>query len=94
MSCPTCGRPTIMEDDILCAGCRKRVYACTCPPQGIQANMERPELSAAGMYSRRIYDAVEAYASDRKNRTKYDAIIEAATATANEYLAALMCSEN
>jgi hypothetical protein len=39
------------------------------------------------MYSREFYEAAEAYASDRSNRDKYDSLVEAATKTANEYLA-------
>lgn len=38
-------------------------------------------------YSRAMYEAVEAYASDRTNRAKYDVILETVAATANQYLA-------
>lgn len=43
----------------------------------------------SSMYSRGLYEAIEAYADDRKDRTKYDAILEAAAITANAYLANL-----
>lgn len=39
-----------------------------------------------GMYTSQIYEAIEAYALDRTNRSKYDAVLEAVTKRANELL--------
>lgn len=51
----------------------------------LNAQAER-RIPSGQMYSREVYDAIEAYASDRSDRAKYDAIIEAATNTANAWL--------
>ena len=44
------------------------------------------KIPLLAMYSRPLYEAIEAYAADRDDRRKYDAIIEAATDTANSWL--------
>lgn len=43
-------------------------------------------IPSLAMYSRELYEAIEAYASDCTTRSKYDAVIEAATNTANCWL--------
>lgn len=48
-------------------------------------------ISIAGMYGKELYDAIEAYASDRADRSKYDAVIQAATMQAN---ACIMAQDN
>lgn len=51
-------------------------------------------MSAAGfriplnaMYSRRLFEAAEAYAAAPQDRSKYDAVVEAAHETANDAIA-------